>query len=144
MGGPRKPKEPSKAERTAEIMDKLLADIDPLIVASGFMGAIATAGGVTPPFTRMLSAINSEAGSDVRKILELRGVSAWWETLKVGSFPVFVADLLLPSSEQATKNPQLYALMISGAFEAMLMMAFAKNPNSMQLLGKVIDAATPL
>ena len=144
MGGPRKPKEPTKTERTTEMMDKLLADIDPLIVASGFMGAIATAGGVTPPFTRMLSAINSEAGSDVRRILEAPGVSAWWQTLKVGSLPVFLADLILPSSEQATKDPQLYALMISGAFEAMLMMAFAKNPNSMELLGKIVDAATPL
>jgi len=133
-----KAKAPSKAMERAEIADKLLAQIDPEVLLAGALGAVATAGGITPPLTRMLMAVggNTDLGSDIAN----KAAQTWYDVAQWGSPVLFALGLTFgENAPDAEKRASTQAIVAAGAMEAMMMMAFMKNPSAMESLSKLVS-----
>ena len=135
---PRK-KAANATQSRVETLDKLLAQIDPEIVLAGALGAVATAGGITPPLTRMLMAVggNTDLGSDIAN----KAATAWYDVAQFGSPILFALGMTFGESggsqDKAARASQ-QAVVAAGAMEAMMMMAFMKNPNAMSALASLV------
>ena len=137
---PRK-KAANATQSRVETLDKLLAQIDPEIVLAGALGAVATAGGITPPLTRLLMAVggNVDLGSDIAN----KAGQTWYDVAQWGSPILFALGLSFGESggsQDKSVKATTQAVVAAGAMEAMMMMAFMKNPNAMQALTSLIPA----
>lgn len=112
--------------------------LDPEVILVGLLGGIAAGGGIVPPFTRMLSAFGGMS-SDVTDLYNRMGPSA----LALGvSPPAALLALLTNKNEDGSSGPpERYALMASGALEAMVMMSLVKNPGFLEAMGNLAGKA---
>jgi len=119
-------------ETKADIVDKLVGELEGDVLLAGALGAVAAAGGITPPFTALLSAIPN--GSKV-------AFDAWKAVASIGSAPIAIADWLgwLQGPEGQKIPPATYALAASGALEAMMMMTLMKNPATIEAIGNAVS-----
>jgi hypothetical protein len=139
MGRPRKSE--SKAVDASETLDKLIAGVDPVVLMAGLLGATAAVGGVTPPFTRLLTAINQDVSTDdITKLLAVTGPGYIYYTSK--SIASWLGIGGEATSEDKTAAVSRYALAASGAFEAMLMMTLVRNPATISAIGSAIGGVT--
>jgi len=133
-----KAKPVSKAMERAEIADKLLAQIDPEVLLCGALGAVATAGGIVPPLTRLLMSVggNTDLGSDIAN----KAATAWYDVAQFGSPVLFALGLTFgeDSAPAAQAKASTQAVIAAGAMEGMMMMAFMKNPAAMESLSKLV------
>jgi len=51
----------SKAQEASKALDRIFAEVDPNLVLAGLLGGTATAGGVIPPFTRLLTTMGGSS-----------------------------------------------------------------------------------
>lgn len=151
---PRKPQK--KPANAVEELDGLFTKIDPEVVLAGSLGAIAAYGGIVPPFTSLLLALGgnsssspiSKAADSLKVVQESASPALLFYTNSEGILKAIVRAVSYVSGpatgpegpsgaaanntpadpEQKKKDIATYAIMASGAFEAMLMMEFAKNP----------------
>ena len=135
---PRK-KAASKAVEAADIADKLLAQIDAEVLLAGALGAVATAGGITPPLTRLLMSIggNVDLGSDITN----KAAQTWYDVAQWGSPILFALGVSFGESggsQDKSVKATTQAVVAAGAMEAMMMMAFMKNPNAMSALASLV------
>lgn len=124
-------------QNAVSMADKLLAQIDPEIVLAGALGAVATAGGITPPLTRMLMAVggNTDLGSDIAD----KAAQTYYDVAQWGSPILFALGMSFGESQPSTQQKATtQAVVAAGAMEAMMMMAFMKNPNAMSSLASLI------
>jgi len=131
-------KKPASATQTrADIADKLLAEIDPEVLLAGALGAVATAGGITPPLTRLLMAVggNVDLGSDIAN----KAGQAWYDVAQFGSPILFAMGLTFGDNKpDSTQKAAAQAVVAAGAMEAMMMMSLMKNPAAMQAIASLI------
>ncbi|MFA5187579.1 MAG: hypothetical protein WC551_13955 [Patescibacteria group bacterium] len=134
----------------AELIDKIFAQVDPIVAAAGLLGAGMTAAGMTPPLTAIFSTIyNKEVQSKIVDVLTWSPVSQWTGMLLGQSGVVSWADLLtwnfgdveLSDREKARLKQ---GTILMGAFEAMVIMSLARNEAAlakfMELGGKIGSA----
>lgn len=126
-------------ESAVSMADKLLAQIDPEIVLAGALGAVATAGGITPPLTRVLMAVggNTDLGSDIAN----KAAQTWYDVAQWGSPILFALGMTFGDSggsQDKSVKATTQAVVAAGAMEAMMMMAFMKNPNAMSALASLV------
>jgi len=128
-----------KEETSADAFDKIFAEVDPETLLAAGLGGIAAAGGVVPPFTRLLMAFSDNSGGLVEdyKTLLLAGT---------GIGPVWAVLLhYLKNEDPNSKPPNNIAVAASGALEAIIMMTFLKNPELVKLAIELAkDAASGL
>lgn len=139
---------PTNAQRNieskAEIIDKLVKEIDPEIILAGALGAIAASGGITPPFTRLLMGTGAIVDGDMTVAKE--AAKTWFSVARWASPIAFIFDMgddstgNLPADQKATAR----ALAASGALEAMIMLSFAKNPEALRAVSEAIGGITKL
>jgi len=112
-------------------MRALIQRIDPVVLLGGSLGAVAAAGGLTPPLTAILASFGKNTDA----------FNLWKSVAELGSPALTVADWLglLGSNSTTTTNPKTYALAASGAFEAMLMLELVKNPATITAIGNAIS-----
>lgn len=118
MGRP--PKYP--VETKADIIDKLVKEIDPEIILAGMLGGVAAANGVIPPLTRILMAFSDSADglvADYKKLL-IAGTG-------VGPIYAVLGNMFTDTSSN-DRPPTNTGIAASGALEAMIVMSFVKNP----------------
>jgi len=127
----------TKAETRAELIDKVFEQVDPEVLLAGSLGAIAAAGGITPPLTRMLMAISSNGSGlmDDYKTLLIAGTG-------IGPVWAVVSHLFSSQDGSDAKPPSNTAMAASGALEAMLMMTLVKNPATIEAIGNAAGKAT--
>lgn len=120
---------------TNAIMSKILNDVDARTLLAAMLGATAAAGGITPPLTMLLKAINSNldatSAADVVKMLPV----------PVVSIPAQLWDIFMPqSTDDSSKKErtQMLGVMASGAMEGMIMMELVKNKELMKQVTDVV------
>jgi hypothetical protein len=137
-----------KAQDASRALDRIFAEVDPNLIIAGFLGGSAAAGGIVPPFTRLLMTGNSAAGNDV--------LAAINKTVTVfgygpgGIIPGLFALYMNTGDASGTvtkADPTTYALFCSGALEAMLMFKAFAVPGLLESVitapAKIIDAVVP-
>lgn len=126
------------ADRAVVLADKLLADIDAEVLLAGVLGGIATAGGIMPPLTRILIALGGSAAAEST----VKDLTDIWALGPFFAGPLWIQQMLtgaaIPSSTTTANEAQQYAIVASGALEAMITMSFAKNPKSMEMISSAI------
>lgn len=137
---PRK-KAANATQSAADIADKLLAQIDAEVLLAGALGAVATAGGITPPLTRLLMAVggNVDLGSDIAN----KAAQTWYDVAQWGSPILFALGMTFGESggsQDKNVKATTQAVIAAGAMEAMMMMAFMKNPNAMSALTSLMPS----
>jgi hypothetical protein len=150
MARPRK-KPITTTQTRAEVIDKIFAQVDPVVAAAGLLSAAATYYGMTPPLTAMFGTIyNKEIRSDVADILTWSPVSAGLGMATGGGPGTSWADIItgnfgdmMESDIQKARRKQ--GMILIAAFEGMLLMSVARNEAAlakiMELGGK-LGAAT--
>ena len=126
-------------ESAVSMADKLLAEVDPEVLLCGALGAVATAGGITPPLTRLLMAVggNVDLGSDIAN----KAGQTFYDVAQWGSPVLFALGLTFGESggsQDKSVKATTQAVVAAGAMEAMMMMALMKNPNAMQAIASLI------
>ena len=131
MGRPRKAEK--KAASASDAWDKVFAEVDPEVLLAGTLGAIAAKGGIVPPFTSLLMSLSGDEGiasnlADKFQLVYAAGspAIAWYTVTEL--IVKTLEDKRDKSDDEKKQEIASYAVMASGAFEAMLMMTFAKNP----------------
>ena len=166
---PRK-KAANATQTRVDAIDKIFEQVDAEVILAGALGGIASAYGMVGPFTRLMMGIAGAGGMTqdalnlISKDYELKKAVLDAATLfAVGpgfSVPGVLAGIFFQSEkklmdigngqtvevdktqqEKDGENAQR-ALIASGALEAMMMMAFMKNPGSMQLISALMEKAT--
>lgn len=159
---------PPKTESKADVLDKLFAQVDAEVLLAGALGGVASAYGMYGPFTRLMMAISSSSGA-TKEVLDTitkdhetqKALLDAGTLLAVGPFfsiPTLLAGIFFQSEkkvidlgngqkEEVNKTEEekkadnaRNALIASGALEGMMMMAFMKNPGSMQLISDLVAA----
>jgi len=126
----------TKAQTRVEMLDRLLDEVDPEVLLAGSLGAIAAAGGITPPLTRMLMAISDTGGSSLVEDYKTLLVAG------TGIGPIWaVASHLFSEQGNTTAPPTNVAIAASGALEAMLMMTLVKNPATIEAIGNAVSGS---
>lgn len=139
-----------KSKSPPELLDKYLAEIDPIVAAGGLLAAIGTAYGATPPLTMMLSVLmNKEVQSDIVDILTWSPVSqavGWasgaegitsWADLFTGHY----GDVSESDREKARRKQ---GMIIMAAYEGMLLMSLVRNESALakvMSMGSAVSAA---
>lgn len=120
---------------TNAIMAKILSDVDARTLLAAMLGATAAAGGITPPLTMLLKAINNNldatSAADVVKMLPV----------PVVSIPAQLWDIFMPQSTDTSsksERTQMLGVMASGAMEGMIMMELVKNKELMRQVTDVV------
>ena len=138
-------------ETRGDLIDKVFAQVDPVVAAAGLLCAVGTSYGATPPLTAMLGTLsNKEVQSDIIDILTWSpasqlvgwasgagGVASWAD--------VFTGNYGNVSESERDKARRKQGMIVMAAFEGMLLMSLARNEAAlakvMELGGK-IGAAT--
>jgi len=128
----------TKAQTRVEMLDRLLAEMDPEVLLAGLLGATAAAGGLTPPLTRLLQTFNEALtgeGNDYAKVFLSMTGPGFVYTQATSLIEIITGT----GGDEKTSAPdkiKLYGLMASGALEGMIMMNLVKNKEFMnQVLG---------
>lgn len=132
MARPRKAQAQAK-ETKADLIDKLVKEVDPEVLLAGALGAIAAQGGITPPLTRLLMVFDSNIGQDL--IASSEATKTWYDVAKWGSpllWALGVGNSASTSSTESGAQITSRAMIASGALEAMLMMNLVKNPETLK------------
>jgi hypothetical protein len=149
MTGPRKPKIP--VETKADLIDKVFAQVDPIVAAAGLLCAASTSLGVMPPLTNILNTLSSkEVQSDVVDALTWSPVSAGIGLFTGGSIFTSWADIATQNYGNVQESDQVKArkhqgMILMGAFEGMLLMSLVRNEaalTKMMELGGKLGSAT--
>jgi len=126
----------SKAQEASKALDRIFAEVDPNLILAGLLGGTATAGGIIPPFTRLMMTMGG-SGSDIDILIQ---------GLKAGGYGYAGLGGVLPGlfaiysgyqdrdSSAGNKDPAPGALFASGALEAMLMYKAFSNPELMKTI----------
>lgn len=126
----------SKAQEASKALDRIFAEVDPQIIIVGFLGGTAAAGGIVPPFTRLLSIVTSvtDTSADYQRLFEIGNVFAYGPGgLIPGLFRLYIGEQQREGmSYEDASSPARYALFCSGALEAMLMYKAFSNPEIMK------------
>jgi len=140
------------------------------LILAGALGGVASAYGMIGPFTRLMMAISASSGAtqdvldtitkdhdaqkallDAATFVSLNPITFGIPTILMGLFfqsekkviemkDGTKAEVEKTSEEKNAENARR-AMIASGALEAMMMMAFMKNPGSMQMIGELIGSA---
>lgn len=136
---------------SADIIDKVFAQVDPIVAAAGLLCAASTSYGIMPPMTAIINTIsNKEVQSSITDALTWSPVSqviGWgmgesglvsWADLFTGHY----GDVKEGDLDKARRKQ---GMILTAAFEGMLLMSLARNEAAlakvMELGGK-IGAAT--
>ena len=127
----------SKAQEASKALDRIFAEVDPNLILAGLLGGTASAGGLIPPFTRLLSVVG-EAGTvqDYQTLFEVVKDGGYGYMGPGGVIPALFA--LYSGLNRDSDNPTppetigQGALFASGALEAMLMYRAFSNPEVMK------------
>lgn len=132
----------------AEAIDKIFEEVDPEVILAALLGAVAAHGGITPPLTRILMTFSNGVNikADLENVAKIASPIAW-AAYEVNA-PLFgsMFDVIKGKSPKgATKEEQKaaiapYAIMASGALEAMVVMTLVKNPATIQAIGQAISS----
>jgi len=136
----RKGGRPSKtAQEASQSFKGVLDRIEPDVLLAGMLGATASLGGVTPPFTLLLRAMGLSANATTAIVSEsfANPTKPGWQILR----DYFSGDhgnesALVPGSQ----NALVVGLAAAGALEGMMMMTLMKNPATVEALGKIISS----
>jgi len=129
----------SDSEKIVEMVDRLVAQVDPEVILAGLLGGIAVQGGLKPPFTRMLEMMSGSSSGDYSAAL--KAALPWLPISPVGGFFIGLSELLSgDDGDNKTAAVSARALVASGIMEGMIMMAAMKNPGTMEALGKGFEA----
>ena len=141
----------SRTETRADLVDKIFAQVDPIVAAAGLLAAVGTSYGATPPLTAMLGTLsNKEVQSDIVDVLTWSPASqiAGWATGAQGISSwadVFTGNYGEVSESDKQKARRKQGMIVMAAFEGMLLMSLARNEAAlakvMELGGK-LGAAT--
>ena len=127
---PRK-KAANATQTRADVLDKIFAQVEPVELAVGALGAIATRGGLTPPITRMMQAFSTgeitDPGSDFAKVLALVSPAYGYYVYLPNWLDSIFGNADVPA-EQKKSEVALSALMAAGAAEYMIFYNLARNP----------------
>lgn len=141
----------SRTETRADLVDKIFAQVDPIIAAAGLLCAVGASYGATPPLTAILGALaNKELQSKTADILTwspvsqvvgwasgAQGISSWADVITGNYGQVSEGD--------GDKARRKQGMIVMAAFEGMLLMSLARNEAAlakvMELGGK-LGAAT--
>lgn len=118
-------------ETRADLVDKIFAQVDPVELAIGALGAVATRGGLTPPITRMMQAFSTgeleDPGSDFAKVLALVSPAYGYYVYLPNWLDSIFGKPDVPE-EQKQSAVAMSALMAAGAAEYMIFYNLARNP----------------
>lgn len=117
----------------ADIVDKIFAQVDPVVAAGGLLCAGAASRGITPPLTSLISALSdTQVQSSLMDALTWSPVSQTIGLLSGQSGIVSWADLFTgnyaaasPSDAERARHHQGAVLM--AAYEGMLLMSLVRN-----------------
>jgi len=124
----------SKAQEASKALDRIFAEVDPNMILAGLLGGTATAGGIIPPFTRLLVTMGGSS----------QDIDILMDALKAGGYGYMGLGGVLPGlfaiysgyssdgSSAGSKDPGPAALFASGALEAMLMYKAFSSPEIMK------------
>jgi len=141
----------NRLESKADTIDKVFAQIDPIVAAAGLLAAIGTSYGATPPLTAMLGALaNKELQSDIVDVLTWSPASqvAGWASGAPGIASwadVFTGNYGAVTESERTKARRKQGMIVMAAFEGMLLMSIARNEAALSKvmeLGGKLGAAT--
>jgi len=126
----------SKAQEASKALDRIFAEVDPNLVLAGLLGGTATAGGVIPPFTRLLTTMGGSS-QDINLLIQgLQAAQYGYSSLSgvlPGLFAIYSGYKAQDGSTPAP-DPTTAALFASGALEAMLMYKAFSNPELMKTI----------
>lgn len=117
----------------AELIDKVFAQVDPIVAAAGLLCAASTSLGIMPPLTAIINAVTDKTvQSDIVDALTWSPVSAGIGIFSGGSAATSWADIFTGhygniSESEATKARKHHGMILLGAFEGMLLMSIARN-----------------
>ena len=126
----------------AELIDKVMADVDPIVAAAGLLCAGSTALGVMPPLTAMVNAFSgAEVQSDIMDALTWSPVSqgigwAFGEEGITSWSDIFTGHLGPVQESDKVKARRHTGMIFLGMFEGMLLMSVARNES---ILAKVAE-----
>lgn len=141
------------ATDSAELIDKIFAQVDPTEAALGILGAIATRGGLTPPFTRLMMSIANDGAEKVAKDwvdLSLKATSPLylWQSSEYGFFGTLsrlFSKLNPDGSKKTTEQQELdsksSAAMSMGAAEYILMYNLFSNPEFQKKMFEMVSGS---
>lgn len=129
-------------ETRADLIDKVFAQVDPIVAAAGLLAAVGTSYGATPPLTAMLGTLkNKEVQGDIADILSwspvsqavglaqgAKGIASWAD--------VFTGNYGEVSESERDKARRKQGMIVMAAFEGMLLMSIARNEAA---LGKIME-----
>lgn len=139
-----------REETKADMIDKVFAQIDPLIAAAGLLCAASTSLGIPPPLTSILNTIyNKELASDIADILTWSPLSAGIGMMVGGNAGTSWADIITGNYGEVTETDaeklrRHHGMILVGAFEGMVLMSLVRNEAAlskiMELGGKIGSA----
>ena len=138
-------------ESRADMIDKIFAQVDPLVAAAGILCAASTSLGIPPPLTSILNTIyNKEMMSDITDALTWSPVSSVLGMAMGKGAATSWADIITGNygqvkESEADKARRHHGMILVGAFEGMVIMSLVRNEtalNKMMELGGKIGAAT--
>jgi len=124
----------SKAQEASKALDRIFAEVDPNLVLAGLLGGTATAGGIVPPFTRLLVTMGGSS-QDIDILINAVKAGGYGYGGLGGVLPGLFAIYSGYSQKDGTTpsgDPGPGALFASGALEAMLMYKAFSNPEVMK------------
>jgi len=126
----------SKAQEASKALDRIFAEVDPNLVLAGLLGGTATAGGVIPPFTRLLTTMGGSS-QDINILIQGLQAAQYGYSGLGGVLPGLFAIYSGYKGQEGSPSapdPGQAALFASGALEAMLMYKAFSNPELMKTI----------
>ena len=149
---PRK-KAANATESRVDVVDKIFAQVDPTEAALGVLGALATRGGLTPPFTRLMMSIANDGADEVAKdwtnvALKIGSPLYAWQSSEYGFFGNLTRlfsklnpDGSAKSEEQQDIDNKSAAAMSMGAAEYILMYNLFSNPEFQKKMFEMVSGS---
>jgi len=148
MAATRKPRK--KTVSSAELIDRIFSQVDPIVGAAGLLCAASTSLGIMPPLTALVNVIyDKEAQSNIVDALTWSPVSqaiGWGmgEEGIVSWADIFTGHYGAVTETEREKARRHHGMILVGAFEGMLLMSLARNETflnkAMELGGKLGSA----
>lgn len=138
----------AKSQITADAIDKVFAEVDPMAAVCGLLGGIAASNGIVPPLTRLLMMFGGAFGSsdglkgDLQTASQNAAIGAAFNPIAVSpAIWTYIGSLFAGQSEakdQTTKDAlsAKMGLFASGALEGILMYELMQHPELLQTIIK--------
>lgn len=125
----------SKAQEASKALDRIFAEVDPNLILAGLLGGTATAGGIIPPFTRLMVTMGGSS-QDIDILINALKAGGYGYAGLGGVLPGLFAIYSGYSNKEPSTggDPAPGALFASGALEAMLMYKAFSNPELMKTI----------